>query len=79
MYVFLKDFYLILNVEEAVCIGRPKYKVNTMLWLVNCNYRLKETKLFAVIYFSTSSTWQAAVPLPSKIQINSTLKRALKN
>ncbi len=26
---------------------------------MTCNYRIKETKLFAVIYFSTNSTWQA--------------------
>ena len=45
---FLKDFYLILKVEEAVCLGRSKYRVITMLCMT-CNYRIKETKLFAVI------------------------------
>ncbi len=47
---------------------RSKYKVNAML-IVTCNYRIKETKPFAFIYFSTNATWQTAVgPVPFTIQ-----------
>ena len=60
---------IVMSFQTISSINYGQIEIQGNYYVVTCNYRIKETKPFAFIYFSTNLTWQTAVrPVPFTIQ-----------